>query len=169
MIRELRGEIHAYVLDTAHTTYALRVLPTGQLEQLYYGESIPLDRPEDLEPLTEKRAFAPGNTVVYDAAHPELSLEDVCLECSAPGKGDLREPMAELVHADGGRTSDFRFRSGEILPSPPEWGALLNAGKTYISTYPHMVLFPGIMIMLTILGFNLFGNGLRDALDPRLN
>lgn len=56
-----------------------------------------------------------------------------------------------------------------VQPPSPEWGALLNAGKTYIATYPHMVLFPGIMIMLTILGFNLFGNGLRDALDPRLN
>lgn len=55
-----------------------------------------------------------------------------------------------------------------IQPPSPEWGALLNAGKGYISSYPHMVLYPGLCIMLTILGFNLFGDGLRDALDPRL-
>ncbi len=56
-----------------------------------------------------------------------------------------------------------------VQPPSPEWGALLNAGKAHIASYPHMVMFPGLMIMLTILGFNLFGNGLRDALDPRLN
>lgn len=55
-----------------------------------------------------------------------------------------------------------------IQPPTPEWGALLAAGKSYISSYPYMVVFPGLMIMLTIFAFNLFGDGLRDALDPRL-
>lgn len=50
----------------------------------------------------------------------------------------------------------------------PEWGSLLSTGKNFLTSYPHMVLFPGIMIALTVLGFNLFGDGLRDALDPRL-
>lgn len=55
-----------------------------------------------------------------------------------------------------------------IQPPAPEWGSLLNAGKLYISSYPYLVLFPGLMIMITVLSLNLFGNGLRDALDPRL-
>lgn len=55
-----------------------------------------------------------------------------------------------------------------IQPPTPEWGALLAAGKSYISSYPYMVVFPGLMIMITIFAFNLFGDGLRDALDPRL-
>ena len=55
-----------------------------------------------------------------------------------------------------------------IQPPTPEWGALLSAGKGYVSSYPYMVIFPGLMIMITVLSFNLFGNGLRDALDPRL-
>ncbi len=55
------------------------------------------------------------------------------------------------------------------LTSPtPEWGAILSEGKTYIAAAPHAVLFPGLIIAITVLAFNLFGNGLRDALDPRL-
>ncbi len=55
-----------------------------------------------------------------------------------------------------------------IQPPDPEWGALLNAGKSYITTHSYMVLYPGLMIMIAVLSLNLFGNGLRDALDPRL-
>lgn len=55
-----------------------------------------------------------------------------------------------------------------ITPPTPEWGALLSAGKQYLSTAPYLCLYPGIMIMLAVLGFNLLGDGLRDALDPRL-
>ena len=56
---------------------------------------------------------------------------------------------------------------GLVTPTP-EWGAILSEGKTYMQVAPHLVLFPGIMIGLTVVAFNLFGNGLRDALDPRL-
>ena len=55
-----------------------------------------------------------------------------------------------------------------ITPPTPEWGALLSAGKQYLSTAPYLCLYPGVMIMLSVLGFNLLGDGLRDALDPRL-
>lgn len=55
-----------------------------------------------------------------------------------------------------------------LVPPTPEWGAILSEGKTYMGMAPHMVFFPGIMIAITVAGFNLFGNGLRDALDPRL-
>lgn len=55
-----------------------------------------------------------------------------------------------------------------ITPPTPEWGALLAAGKDYFSSYSYMILFPGLMIMITVLAFNLVGDGLRDALDPRL-
>ena len=55
-----------------------------------------------------------------------------------------------------------------IQPPNPEWGALLSGGRQYIRDYPHMVVYPGIAIMLTVLALNLIGDGLRDALDPRL-
>jgi peptide/nickel transport system permease protein len=53
-------------------------------------------------------------------------------------------------------------------PPTPEWGLLLSRNKSHIFTSPWMVFFPGISIMFLVLGFNLLGDGLRDALDPRL-
>lgn len=49
----------------------------------------------------------------------------------------------------------------------PSWGATLSDGRAYILLYPHIAIAPGVMIVLTVLAFNLFGDGLRDALDPR--
>lgn len=58
---------------------------------------------------------------------------------------------------------------GVGLVSPtPEWGVLLSDSKAYMAVAPHMMLFPGLMIAITVVAFNLFANGLRDALDPRL-
>nr|WP_255723471.1 ABC transporter permease [Sporosarcina sp. ACRSL] len=53
-------------------------------------------------------------------------------------------------------------------PPNPEWGALVYVGKSFLSQAWWMMLFPGLAIMLVVLGFNLLGDGLRDALDPRL-
>ncbi|MFH1085387.1 MAG: ABC transporter permease, partial [Chloroflexota bacterium] len=53
-------------------------------------------------------------------------------------------------------------------PPDPEWGAMLGEGRLAVFSAPHIVLFPGLAIMFTVLGFNLLGDGLRDALDPRL-
>lgn len=55
-----------------------------------------------------------------------------------------------------------------VQPPNPEWGAMLSAGRSYIRNYPHMVMFSGIMIMVTVLSLNMVGDGLRDALDPKL-
>ena len=55
-----------------------------------------------------------------------------------------------------------------IMPPTPEWGAMINSGTPYLRSSPHIMLFPGLAIMITVLSFNLFGDGLRDALDPRL-
>ena len=55
-----------------------------------------------------------------------------------------------------------------IQPPTAEWGAMLSDGRSMILLHPHLMLFPGLMIALTVLSFNLFGDGLRDALDPRL-
>ncbi len=55
-----------------------------------------------------------------------------------------------------------------IAPPTPEWGSLLSYGKDYIQSGPYMVIFPGLMIMISVFAVNLFGDGLRDALDPRL-
>lgn len=54
-------------------------------------------------------------------------------------------------------------------PPTPEWGLLLSRNRGYMFTSPWMVFFPGIAIMFLVLGFNLLGDGLRDALDPKLD
>ncbi len=53
-------------------------------------------------------------------------------------------------------------------PPTPEWGSMLGAERNQVFTAPHLVFYPGFAIMLTVLSFNLLGDGLRDALDPRL-
>jgi peptide/nickel transport system permease protein len=53
-------------------------------------------------------------------------------------------------------------------PPTPEWGSMLGAERNQVFTAPHLVFYPGFAIMLTVLSFNLIGDGLRDALDPRL-
>ena len=52
-------------------------------------------------------------------------------------------------------------------PPQPEWGAMLDAGRAALETSPWVVIFPGLAILMTVIGFNLLGDGLRDALDPR--
>ncbi len=55
-----------------------------------------------------------------------------------------------------------------LAPPSPEWGAMLSAGRDYIRDHMWMTLWPGLFIMITILSLNLLGDGLRDALDPKL-
>ncbi len=55
------------------------------------------------------------------------------------------------------------------VPAPaPEWGSMLSIGRQYVRTFPHLTLFPGLAIMITVLAFNMLGDGLRDSLDPKL-
>ena len=56
-----------------------------------------------------------------------------------------------------------------IIPPAPEWGSMLSEGKEFMRNYPYIVIFPGIAIIITVLALNLLGDGLNDALDPRLN
>lgn len=55
-----------------------------------------------------------------------------------------------------------------IQPPTPEWGSMLSMGREYIRDFWPVVTFPGVMIMITLISFNMLGDGLRDALDPRL-
>jgi alpha-galactosidase len=87
-------------------------METGQLEHLYYGRKIAITDPDSL---VEKHAFAPGNTIAYDQEHMSFTLEDMCLEMSGYGKGDIREPFVEVVCADGSSTTDFVFEKAEKL------------------------------------------------------
>jgi peptide/nickel transport system permease protein len=64
--------------------------------------------------------------------------------------------------------SGLSFLGLGVQPPSPEWGAMLSNARSYMITAPHVATTPGLAIMLVVLGFNLLGDGLRDALDPRL-
>lgn len=64
--------------------------------------------------------------------------------------------------------SSLSFLGLGAQPPLPEWGAMLSEARTYMRVSPHVALFPGLTIMFVVLGLNLLGDGLRDALDPRL-
>jgi peptide/nickel transport system permease protein len=55
-----------------------------------------------------------------------------------------------------------------VQPPEPEWGAMLSSGREYMRNSNYLVLFPGLAIVITVIAFNMLGDGLRDALDPRL-
>lgn len=65
-------------------------------------------------------------------------------------------------------TAALGFLGLGVQPPYAEWGTMLGSGRGYLFNAPHLVTFPGIAITLTVMAFNLFGDGLRDALDPRL-
>jgi ABC-type dipeptide/oligopeptide/nickel transport system permease subunit len=65
-------------------------------------------------------------------------------------------------------TAALSFIGMGAQPPQPEWGAMLASERNQVFSAPHLVFFPGLAIMVTVLGFNLLGDGLRDALDPRL-
>ena len=64
--------------------------------------------------------------------------------------------------------SGLSFLGLGVQPPTPEWGNMVAAGQDFIRTAPHLALFPGLAVMLAMLAFNLLGDGLRDALDPRM-
>ena len=74
----------------------------------------------------------------------------------------LQFPEALLVSAG------LSFLGLGAQPPLPEWGALLTSARVYLQRAPWLVNFPGLAILVTVLGLNLLGNALRDVLDPRL-
>jgi len=84
--------------------------------------------------------------------------------CVAPIVVLLTLRMAVIILIAAG----LSFLGLGAQPPSPEWGAMLNVGRGYLQTAPHISIFPGVAIMVLVLAFNLFGDGLRDALDPRM-
>lgn len=66
-------------------------------------------------------------------------------------------------------TSSLSFLGLGVEPHIPEWGNILKIGSTYLETHSFLAIFPGLCIMLLVLSFNFFGDGLRDAFDPKTN
>ena len=80
----------------------------------------------------------------------------------------LRDDVALRAALDWFYPAALGFLGLGVQPPAPEWGAMISDGIPFLRQSPHLVFFPGMAIMLTVLGFNLLGDGLRDALDPQL-
>lgn len=100
----------------------------------------------------------------FGAGKPWLMFVEILPNCLAPvvvqatlGFGDAILEIAALGFLGLGARAPL-----------PEWGTMLNDARPYIETAPWMVALPGLCILLVVLAFNLFGDGLRDALDPRM-
>ncbi len=98
------------------------------------------------------------------AGHGRIILKHVLPNTIAPLIVDasMKIGMAILT------ISSLSFIGLGVQEPTPEWGAILNAGRAYIRDFWPIVIFPGVAIMVTLLGFSLLGDGLRDALDPKL-
>ena len=124
MIKKLHGERDVFVLETANTSYIIRITESGHPSHLYYGRKIEVASEKDIAPLIERRAFDPGNSIAYSEEHPTTALEDMCLEMSSLGHGDVREPFIELIKPDGSRSCDFLYADAIIGNSSPDLGEL---------------------------------------------
>ncbi len=119
-----------FIIQTRNTAYAFRILPTGQPEHLYYGPALygEEEKPEkdDFEALAEKRLFEAGNMVTYSQDEKTVTFEDLRLEFSGKGKGDIREPFVDVVFSDGSRTTDFVYREAKARKGIAEMPGLPN-------------------------------------------
>lgn len=125
----------------------------------------------------------PGFARVVRAAVLTVVQQDYIEAAKASGVGTLRTivfhvmpnamgmvivnammSVAGLILAAAG----LSFIGMGIQPPAPEWGAMLSEASTYMRRFPHVVVFPGLAILITALSFNLLGDGLAEALDPRL-
>ena len=98
------------------------------------------------------------------ASDKRIILKHIIPNCMAPIIVQATLGMAGAILS----AAALSFLGLGIQPPTPEWGSMLSNARQYIRDYPHMVMFPGLAIMITIFALNILGDGLRDALDPRL-
>lgn len=93
-----------------------------------------------------------------------ILVSDILPNCMAPiiVQVTLRLPSTILAEAS------LSFLGLGAPPPAPSWGRMLNEARGFMEISPELAIFPGVVIFLTVLGFNLLGDGLRDVLDPRL-
>ncbi len=120
--------------------------------------------------LVRSRTLALKNAVFVQAAR-NLGASDARILFYHILPGALPEIIVQYTMSIGSSiltASSLSFLGMGAQPPTPEWGLLLSNGRNYMMTAFHTTLFPGIAIFLTVLSFNLLGDGLRDALDPKL-
>ncbi|MGN0159732.1 MAG: ABC transporter permease [Brotaphodocola sp.] len=95
---------------------------------------------------------------------PTIIFREILPNCMAPIIVQATLSVASAILS----TASLSFIGLGVQPPSPEWGAMLSSGRNFLRDAVHLTLFPGLSIVITILALNLLGDGLRDALDPRL-
>lgn len=98
------------------------------------------------------------------ASNASIIFREVIPNCLAPIIVQATLSVASAILS----TASLSFIGLGVQPPAPEWGAMLSSGRSYLRDAMHLTLFPGLAIIVTILALNLLGDGLRDALDPKL-
>lgn len=98
------------------------------------------------------------------ASDARLMWRHVLPQCLGPILVQSSLQMAAAILAAAG----LGFLGLGAPPDVPEWGTMLAKGRSYIFSAPHLTMYPGLAILLVVMGFNLLGDALRDALDPRI-
>ena len=99
----------------------------------------------------------------YGASNARIIFRYVLPNAMGPIIVNTTMAISDMILSAAG----LSFIGMGIQPPSPEWGALLSAAQTYIFTSPYLLVFPGLFIILSSLSFNLVGDGLTDALDPK--
>lgn len=100
----------------------------------------------------------------YGASHARIIFKYVLPNAMGPIIVNTTMAISDMILSAAG----LSFIGMGIQPPSPEWGALLSAAQSYFMTSPYLLFFPGVFIVLSSLSFNLVGDGLTDALDPKL-
>ncbi|MDO5349820.1 MAG: ABC transporter permease [Lachnospiraceae bacterium] len=98
------------------------------------------------------------------ASSVTIIFREIIPNCMAPIIVQATLSVASAILS----TASLSFIGLGVQPPDPEWGAMLSSGRNFLRDAVHLTLFPGLAIVITILALNLLGDGLRDALDPRL-
>ena len=95
---------------------------------------------------------------------PEIIFKHVVPNCLSPIIVQTTLQMGKAIIT----ASSMSYLNLGVPAPMPEWGSLLSAGRNFIRDYGYLTIFPGLMIMVTVIAFNMVGDGLRDAMDPKL-
>ncbi|WP_435157567.1 ABC transporter permease [Haladaptatus sp. DFWS20] len=115
--------------------------------------------------LSERNEAYVESAVARGENNPHIIFREVLPNCSAPllVQGSLNIAFAMLAEAS------LSFLGLGAQPPTPSWGLMINTGRGFMQSAPWIIIFPGIAIAITVIGFNLLGDGLRDVLDPKVD
>ena len=139
--------------NTTNLTLALAASSIPIFARIVRGSVLTV---RDMEYIEAARAIGARNR--------KIILKHILPNCLAPIIVQVTLRIANAIY----NTAALSFLGMGVQPPAPEWGGLLASGRTYIRDYSYLSIIPGLAIMATILALNLLGDGMRDALDPRL-